>query len=543
MISIERYSDTLYGISSRRYSAALHREAKATPGMRWSEEHHAWVGWPDAVAACAKRLEEAGIILHGETPEPKANGSQVSNSDRFALKRSLLTGLRDYQKVGVQFLIEHAATGALLADDLGLGKTRQALHTIAAFDRSAVIVCPSFVRMVWQREAAKWLPKWPVTELSGTKPKDTDIEELRVNAPTIFVVHYDIVYAWVPHLLAALAPDFVVVFDEAHFLQSEKSRRSQACRELARGAARRISLSGTPMTSRPRDLWNVVDTLSENRFGKPFSFFLAHCDAKKVTVTTRQGDKVVWDTTGASNLDELHARLEYFMLRRTKSDVQLELPPRTRQIIEVEVPRETRAPVGAALKSDRALREALALAADGKIPKALELIVNHVETGSKVVVFSHRKAVAEVIAASLKAQGIASRVITGDVALKQRAAIIDEQPTVLCCTLDSTSVGIDLSYADVGIFVELDYVPSKLAQGEGRLHRFGQKRNVLIQYVIALSTADEVIASVVVDKLDTFEHAIGKTDDGLRQSLGGEPMDSAAQLKKLYEKLKTTEAR
>lgn len=530
MISIERYTDTLYGISSRQYSAALHREAKATPGLRWAPEHHAWVGYPDGVAACAKRLEAAGIILHGEAPEPPSiepNGKWPKD-------------MRDYQKIGAQFLVEHAATGALLADQMGLGKSQQALRAIGAIGRSALVVCPSFVRHVWLREAAKWLPKWPVTELYGTKPSEEELEELRHNTPTIFTIHYDIVHAWVAPILNFARPD-IIVFDEAHALMSDRSRRSQACRELARKTPMRVGLSGTPLTSRPRDLWNVVDTLSENRFGKPFSFYLAFCDAHKVTVTTRQGDKVVWDTKGASNLDELNERLSYFMLRRTKTDVQLELPASTRQIIELEVPRSVRAPVGAALKSDRALRDALALAADGKIPKAIDLIVNHIETGSKVVCFSHRKHVAEVIASSLKPQGIDAKVITGDVPIKRRVEIIDEQPAVLAATMDALREGVDLSYADVAVFVELDYVPSKLAQCEARVVRFGQKRNTVLQYIVALSTADEIIREVLIDKLDMFEQSIGKLDDGLKSNLAGQTESGADTLRKLYEKLKTQE--
>lgn len=532
MICIVDLGDNLWGLESRKYSPALHREAKATPGMRWKAEHNAWCGWPDAVAACVQRLEEKEIIIEGELPPKEVD----TNWDGVPTKH--LKGLREYQKSGVYFLVSQAATGALLADDMGLGKTRQALHAIAAIERSALIVCPSFVRNVWVREAAKWLPKWPVTQLHGTKPKEKDIEEMRVNAPTLFLVHYDIVFAWVEPIITIACPS-IAVFDECHFLMSDKSKRSLACRAIARATPHRIGLSGTPMTSRPRDLWNVVDTLSEGRFGRPFDYFLAHCNAHKETVTTRAGDRIVWNMTGSSRLEELKTRLDYFMLRRTKSDVELELPQRTRQVIEVEIKRECRTPIGSALKSDKLLREALALAADGKLPKAVELIMNHVESGSKVVCFTHRKAIAELMATSLRANGVVAKIITGDVPQKRRIEIVDEQPTVLCCTMDSTQVGIDLTFADIAVFVELDWVPSKLAQCEARLHRFGQKRNVLIQYVIALSTADEVIADAVVAKLDVFSSGIGKLDDGLRETLGGSvEINSADQLRKLYEKLK-----
>jgi SWI/SNF-related matrix-associated actin-dependent regulator of chromatin subfamily A-like protein 1 len=525
----------LWALKSTAYSKALHMSAKEVPGMTWNGK--AWVGWPDAVAICTQKVEERGVAVEGELP------ALLKFSSREIKAHKWPAGIRDYQKAGVLFLLGQAADGALLADDMGLGKTRQAITAIELIDKPAIVVCPSFVREVWKREIAKWLPAAPIVELTGTKA-DSLKGTTRDNAPAIYLVHYDVLHAWTDKLLdmfrSTVGSDFVLVVDEIHFCQSEKARRSQAVKLLARASGFRIGLSGTPMTNRPRDLWNVVDTLSEGRFGRPFSFFIRHADAHKEEVAK---NKVVWITKGASNLEELAERMQYFMLRRTKSDVELELPARTRQIIEVEVPRKFHQKPDDALKNEKALRAALALAADGKLPKAAELVVNHVESESKVVVFCWRKAVAEALAVALMAEGIDTKVITGDVDVKKRQAIIDEKPTVLCCTMASTQVGIDFSYADIAVFVELDWVPSTLAQCEARLHRFGQKKNVLIQYVIAQSTADEIIAETVVDKIANFEAGIGKTDDGLRQDLEGQKLSTVEQLASLYKKLKVQQAK
>lgn len=534
MISIVAYTNGLYGLSSTRYSPTLREKAKQTPGLHWQPEARAWCGYADAVAACAMQLEVDGIVVDGSVPHMW--------DFNLAKHKSKLDGLRDYQKAGVCFLIEQAVNGALLADDMGLGKTRQALHTISLLQKPAVVVCPSFVRGVWANEVKKWLPKYHLIQLAGTKPTDEE-KDIRANSPaTIYLCHYDVVYAWVESLKAAGVAIFIA--DECHFLMGENSRRSKACKELARNCDYRIGLSGTPMTSRPKDLWNVVDTLSENRFGNPFKFFLRYCDAHKVSIQTRDGSRVVWDLKGASNLDELQERMKYFMLRRTKSEVQLELPPRTRQVVEVEVAKKLQGKIAEALKGDRAMRAALGNAADGKLPRVAELVLNHVESRSKVIVGCWRKAVAEAIAALLRAEGISkTRVITGDESIKSRQATIEEQPDVICCTMASTSVGIDLSFADVGVVAELDYVPSTLSQWESRLHRFGQKKNVLIQYVIALSTADEIIRDVVIGKLAVFEKGIGKTDDKLRADLEGAKLTNVQQLKSLYEKILKQESR
>jgi superfamily II DNA or RNA helicase len=446
--------------------------------------------------------------------------------------------------------------------------TSQAIRSIGALKHDAIVVCPSFVRGVWTREIAKWLPKTNVIELDGVTLRCTNckgtgedstgasftdmargtyakclhcdgtgkIQTLSnsLEAQTVFMVHYDIVYAWERLLRKSGAQ--TIVFDEIHYLQSDKSRRSVSCRNLAIPMKYRIGLSGTPMTNRPSDLWNPLNTLCPWRFGKPFDFYIRYSDAHQETITMRDGPKTIWNTTGASHMKELNRRLRWFMLRRTKTDVKMELPPRIRQNIELEVPRSFTG-YSKGLKADKAIRAALALAADGKLPKAIELVASHVTDKRKIVVFSHRVAVAKMIAAALQKQKIDARPATGEETRKQRQRLIDEKHDVLCATMDAMPVGVDLSYADVVVFCELDYVPSKILQCEGRVFRFGQKKSVLVQYVIALGTLDECIRDQVLAKLENFEKIIGNVDDNLQGDLGGEVLDTKEQLKSLTSKI------
>lgn len=529
-----------YAIFSPSYSNALRFTAKSVPGMRWEAAHSSWVGYPCAVEQVLKKLAEQNVRVDGELCVKKIY---------VKVKPAIKIGLREYQTEAVRFIVANAAEGVLCADDMGLGKTLTAIRSAKALRAPSIVVCPSFVRMVWRRELEKWRPKAHIIELWGVKPKEQQIAELklavaRYGGKLVVLVHYDIVHAWVGPLVKDLVneSDFTtVIFDEIHYLQSDRSRRSGACRDLARACSYRIGLSGTPMTSRPRDLWNPVETLSPGRFGRPFDFYLAHADAKQETISLQSGPKTIWKTDGASRLEELRERLSWFMIRRTKSEVELELPPRTRQIIELEVARShQRFEMGAADKSHNKtlMREALSHAADGKLPKVLEMVQSHLADGSKVVIFCHRVVIAQALSASFVAEGVDSKFIVGDIPMSKREEIIDSQPSVLCATMDSTQAGIDLTYANVALFVELDWVPSKLLQCEARLDRFGQKRNVLIQYLIALSTADEIIASAVIDKLGNFEAAIGKTDDKLRSDLGGTQKTAEQHLSNLALKLR-----
>jgi SNF2 family DNA or RNA helicase len=348
----------------------------------------------------------------------------------------------------------------------------------------------------------------------------------------LIVCHYDILYAWSDYLVGRVV---TVIADEGHFLQSDKSRRSLAMRAVMDSAKYRIVATATPMTSRPRDLWNVVDTICPGRFGKFFAFGVRYANGYKEQVTPT---KAVWDFSGSSNLPELQHRLKSFMIRRTKSEVALQLPPRTRQVIAVDVDKKYRTAVESALRNNASLRKALDTAADGKIEGIVDLVTNHTENGSKVVCWTYRKVVAEDIAAGLLAQGVKDVAFThGGIPLAKRQAIVAEQPSVLCATMDAMGAGIDLSYADVGVFAELHWVPSTLIQAEGRQHRFGAARNVLFQYIVANGTADDIIKRGVIAKLDNFDDAIGGSDDGLKKSLQAERMEGVDQLKEFYKTL------
>lgn len=578
-----------YAIYSPRYSHALRFAASGVPGMKWEAAQSSWAGYPDAVEQVLKQLDAGGV---------KHDGELCAKKTKVKVKKSTLRQCRDYQKEAVRFLVANAADGALCADDMGLGKTLTAITAAKALKAPAIVVCPSFVRMVWRRELEKWRPKANIIELWGVKnvcskckgtgePKKErgvckgcaphpdhatacdycDCEKRFVcskcdgtgkrvafkhagpDRRDVYLVHYDIVHGWVKPLLDEVIVrgggdrrrDVTVIFDEIHYLQSDRSRRSGACRDLAAPCAYRIGLSGTPMMSRPRDLWNVVETLSPGRFGKPFSFYLAHADAKQETISMRTGPKTVWKTDGASRLDELKERLSWFMIRRTKSEVELELPPCTRQIIELEVERKfQKLPSGTfgEKSKDKQMRSALGFAADGKLNQVLEMVQSHLDQGHKVAVGCHRVNIAQALSASFVAEGIDAKWIAGPMPMHKREEIIDAEPDVLCCTMDSTKAGIDLTYANVGLIVELDWTPATLLQWEARFNRFGQKKNVLIQYLIALGTADELIRNAVIDKLSTFEAVVGKTDDKLHSDLAGQQKTADELLSSLATKLR-----
>lgn len=504
----------LFGIISSSYNEALRTIAKETPGCTWNPQNRAWVGYSDAAAVVVKRLAEVGEVVQGAVEIPIGESALPIAFE----------GLRDYQKEAVEFCVANVESGCLLALDTSLGKTACGIRTFRTFKGKTVVVCPSFVKGVWASELAKWWPTAKFELLATTKAKPID------KSLDVVVIHYDVLHAWVDALIEWGATD--VVFDEGHALMRSTTRRTKSATKLARACKRRLALTATPMTSRPRDLWPLVECVSEGRFGSRFfQFGMRHCGGRQEQVTPT---KVVWKFDGASNLEELNERLKHFMFRRTKADVAIELPAVTDQIVELEVPKGCLISPTAALRSDRIFRKALNLAADGKIPQVIDMIAGYIEQGSKVVCFSYRKAIAHAIAEGVQAKlPVKVRVVTGDVRHDKRLAIVDERPGLLCATMDSLGAGVSLAYADIGLFAELHYVPSVLVQCRGRIPRPDSKTPKLMVYTIARGTADEIVKRVVLTKKHWFDQSIGKTKDGLLEALD-KKKDRAEILRALY---------
>ena len=164
--------------------------------------------------------------------------------------------LYPHQADGVAFLLSKKRV--VLADDMGLGKTRQAIVAleVAAPDGVILVVCPASLKLNWKREILLVDPDARI-EVFG-------VDKDPVDNPRWVVVNYDIVGKHAERLHAIEWTG--VILDEAHFIKNA-SRRTSHCLKLlgvqndARapliGPEYVFLLTGTPMTNRPRDLFNL----------------------------------------------------------------------------------------------------------------------------------------------------------------------------------------------------------------------------------------------------------------------------------------------
>jgi len=203
--------------------------------------------------------------------------------------------------------------------------------------------------------------------------------------------------------------------------------------------------------------------------------------------------------SGASRLDELRGILAPVMIRRLKSDVMRDLPPKRRQIITLPIDGLTVELKSQIIQADRnaaeiegkyandvqkmdsklsVLWEELAkLRHDvgvAKVPMAIELIEGIVESGEKVIVFAHHRDVIAGLCDGLKKHGTV--VIHGGVSLVDRQKAVDAfqndpKVRVFIGQIQAAGVGITLTASSYTVFVEQDWTPGVMAQAEDRNHR------------------------------------------------------------------------
>jgi len=448
---------------------------------------------------------------------------------------ALAEGLFPHQIDGVAFLLGRRR--AILADDMGLGKTRQSIVSLRHLTPGGyrLVVCPASVKRNWAREIAIVAPESGALVIEGTAPA----------APTAewVVINYDILGKHIDQLLRV--PWAALVFDEAHYLKNHTSARSKLARQLTTAAAAANPmlavqlLTGTPLTSRPRDLF-VLLQLAAHPLGRSFlAFAKRYCAAEK--------GEYGWKTGGASNIEELTVQLHGVMLRRSKDDV-LSLPPKLRTWLPVDVPSGTGARAikkvfellagkdsrpapsrdaelrrrGKLLAFLVEARQALALA---KATATLDFVKGAIDQGEKVIVFSCFDGPIRKLALEL---GSAAVVVTGKTPAAARQPLVDrfqsdDEIHVLVANIVAGGTGLNLTAATQVVFNDLDWVPTNHWQAEDRAYRIGQTRTVNVTYFVARDTIDDFVQAV----LETKAALVSAIVDGgaLAPGSGGDVLD------------------
>jgi SNF2 family DNA or RNA helicase len=419
-----------------------------------------------------------------------------------------------YQQDGIDWLVK--TRRALLCDEMGLGKSMQAILACKELDaQSVLVVCLNTMKWAWASELQKWWPEATYQVVHGTYAKRD--QAWRRDA-RVYIVNFE---AFVRDAAELVVDWDVVIFDEAFPLQNRKTKTFKTAQTFARRAKNVFILTGTPIVTNPDNLWSLLHLIDPQEHGSYWRFVRTYCDVYWAGFAYTIGDLLC--------PDDLAAHLVPYALRRTKSEVLRELPEKTVQQVWCELSDISRR------KYDEMDKEFYVNLGGGQRALALNVIsrirylqqiaidpslLDDAERGpllcpktqvvldtarvlapKSLIVFStFKKAITRTIR-MLQHEGFTAGAITGDTPPEERVKLVQAFQAgdiqILGLTLGVGGAGLTLTAASTAVFLDKHWTPARNQQAQDRLHRIGQAAPVHIIEALSQDTIDEVIEKIL----------------------------------------------
>lgn len=578
VVTLDKVPGVLVRLRDAGFDAALSTELRAklaaTTILQWQDYH----GARDRLAAIDKQIFEA----HGERLFP-------------------------YQYTGAVWLTLRQG-GAALFDEQGVGKTRSILVSLPP-NAPVLVVCPASVKSVWYGETEKIRPqlrprvlegrasfRWPkagemlianyeilpeVHDVKGARDggrgrvcegflppepcpgcKDElvtfpEVKMVRGHKSSCNGLLDPFPCAGCAPFLDEMVPGTVLVVDEAQAVKNSRAERSVRVRAIS-AKTREVSgksmvMTGTPLENDPGELWSVLQAagLAQEAFGD-WATFVELFKGRKTEHNGRSFG-YSWEEDPS---DQVVERLRRVSLRRTKADVQSDLPPKLYSDRLVPIDRKVleqcefflkehggvngvEALLAEEVKFERMSAILSALAA-AKVSALLKIVEEEFESkGEPVLVFAMHRMPVELLG---KKKGWAT-ILGGE---KHRGEIVQQfqagKLKGLACTIQAAGTGLTLHRAASSIFLSRSFNPMQNVQAEDRIHRIGQKRTVQIISIVGDHPLDRRIAEITAKKIRMFNASIGAssvvTNDGVEAGQTQADREFESYLKRIDDEVK-----
>lgn len=442
--------------------------------------------------------------------------SSTISEDDIKLKE---LGLFPFQVEGVKFL--KSKKRALLGDDMGLGKSVQALMAIPEND-SVIIVSPSCVKYNWAKEIKKWRPDYTPIIVNNKEnfvlPEKNQIVIVnRENIPDYYdksnenhSIHFN------SDLINRLKSICLIV-DEAHKFKSTKTIGSKKIRIISKYSHTCWLLTGTPVLNRAKDLWGV---LSAGHMEK--EVFLSYDNFLRL-FNAHQGRFGIEFGLPDPCVPTLLSKVR---IARKKETVLPELPTKifTKMIVSLSDTVEGRkiiamldalSPTIAEMVHDGMLPPFNQFSkirmeiAKNRIPAMLEYLDDCEENETPIIVFSSHLAPLNALR-SKDNWGI----IDGTTDPEMRSKIVENFQAGLldgiACTIEAGGVGLTMTRAQKVLFVDMDWTPANNWQAEDRICRIGSKhRSVEVIQMISDHPLDVHVHNLIEEKKNLIKLSLG----------------------------------
>ncbi|KAJ8014194.1 hypothetical protein DPEC_G00037720 [Dallia pectoralis] len=266
-------------------------------------------------------------------PDRKVNGQPVP-----ALQPRLFTGgvMRWYQIEGVEWLrmLWENGINGILADEMGLGKTIQCIaHVAMMLERNVpgpfLVVGPLSTLPNWISEFKRFTPEVSVLLYHGPERAALRKRILKTQGPhnrfPVVITSFEI--AMIDRAFLQRFQWKYLILDEGHRIKNLNCRLVRELKMLP--TENKLLLTGTPLQNNLAELWSLLNFLLPEVFDDLKSFEswfdidTIRTDVKNVVANERE----------QNILHMLHQILTPFLLRRLKSDVTLEVPPKKEIVV------------------------------------------------------------------------------------------------------------------------------------------------------------------------------------------------------------------
>ncbi|MDR2651007.1 MAG: DEAD/DEAH box helicase [Prevotellaceae bacterium] len=426
--------------------------------------------------------------------------------------------------------------------------TAQAIAAVAAANAfPCLVICPSSLKINWQREIEMWTTKKAMILSDSIRSTWTFFYE--AGMAQFFITNYESLKKYfvkkinvrtgedgkklpvtlrdIEFLAQKINIFKSVIVDESHRVKDLKTQQTKFTRGICRGKEYLLLLTGTPVVNKPKDLVSQLGILDRlNEFGGYKNFVSWFCDAdnrwrelnvmlrnkcfyrrekgevlKELPSKMRQA--VICDITTAKEYDDAMNDLQNYLKQyKQATDEQIQRSMRGEIMVRIGV-----------LKN---------ISARGKIDSVVDYVNDVVDSGEKIILFTHLREVQE----KLKKHFPAAVTIFGsdDSATRQRNIDTfqnDKNTQIIICSIKAAGVGITLTASSRVAFVELPWHPADCEQAEDRAHRIGQTNSVQCTYFLGRNTIDEWIYKIINEKRDMSNQITGARNDVEEKILDG----------------------
>lgn len=582
-----RQNDDLYEVTFS-YDPGIIYHVKNVPGRKWIPEKKMWTVPKDRLGFLINEFKgtvyEKYVQIQSEE-DLNINASldpttTIPDIDLSKIPFYVKEGAKPYQhqldfmKWAIDRQQKGNMSGFILADQPGLGKTVETMN-LAIYNRKQykfkhclVICCVNSSKYNWKEDITihsqgKEIPYILGTRLrkNGSERSDTGsyekFEDLKSGYKYSNIKSEKLPYFLIvnietfrykegkKHLFTELVTDLIkkgqinmILIDEVHKNCSPSSKQGQQLIRLKKNTGRSamwIPMTGTPITSKPTDVFFPLKTVDGHSFGSYYTWCQEFCV---------YGGFGGYDVVGYKNVPKLKTMLQGNMLRRLKEDV-LDLPPKilyTEYVENTDYQKKLYNQVLQEILNDKTLildslnpmtkllrlrqvngspelidtsldvKSKEYLSKNAKLARLLELLEDISVRGEKVVIFSNwvepLRTLYRFVSKKYK-----TCVFTGTMSLedreKHKAAFMNNpEYTVLLGTIGAAGTSQTFTSARNAIFYDSPWNPSDKEQAGDRIYRIGTKQSVNIFTLVTKDTVDERVENILNRKDGTAKYIV-----------------------------------